>query len=216
METSHFLLAPSPPRALLPAYSDQPISAPGVVNPETVPTDDVAQLIVPLRGMAVEDDHNVHHNPEHSRHYRAPPMLQTQAYGTYPQPDYNPYYLHSRRDPYVDYQYGYPPSDPSLYGPPAISAAPLTGPYQGVGAQIPHLNAVPEMHRQPGSFYEYGAARQASQLYYASHQAVMYPHPPSSMIAPQAVGSLVDKKHEAEVCLVCFYCSAEGYTPSSF
>ena len=171
----------------------------------------MAQLIIPLRSMVVEDDHNVHHNPEHSRHYRGPPMLQTQVYGTYPQPDYNAYYLHARREPYGDYQYGYPPSDPSLYGPPAINAAPLTGLYQGVGAQIPHPNAVPEMHRQPGSFYEYGAARQASQLYYPSHQAVIYPHPPSSMIASQSVGSLVDKKHESQVCLVHFYRSVEGY-----
>jgi hypothetical protein len=170
------------------------------VHPANTTPNEVSQLALALRGMAVEDENNVHQNPQASGvhltpQHRGPPVPQPRPYGVYTQPDYNSYYLHPGREPYVDYPYGYGPSDPSLYSSPIMTAAPLAGIYQGVGAQLPHPNTVTDMHRQ---FYDYGGARQASQFYYPAHQPVLYSHSHSPMITPQ-VTPLVDKKRETQV-----------------
>jgi hypothetical protein len=164
-------------------------------------------LSVALRGMAVEDDHNVQQNRQHITssmpHPRGPPMPQTRPYGGYP--DYNSYYaVPTVREPYVDFAYGYDvyrgPTDANMY--PSTGASPGSL-YPPVAPQGLHLNAVPDIHRtQQGVFFDYGAAaHRGSQFYYPIHQQVMY-HPPthSPMMASQLPATLADKKREMQVC----------------
>jgi hypothetical protein len=158
------------------------------------------ELSVALRGMAVEDDHNVQQTRQYiatsqSVPHGVPPMP-PRPYGAYPQADYNSYYaVPSVRDPYTDFSYGYGPTDANIYPSPA-SPGSL---YPPVAPQGMHLNAIPDMHRtQQGVFFDYGTP--ASPFYYPTHQPVMYQQPTHSpMMAPQVPATLADKKREMQV-----------------
>lgn len=200
-----FSSAPSPTRPVpTPTYSGQQNGSQnghGAYDSSQGATDELART---LRGMAVEDDYQVHQQrnqvlqpPPHSRGPH--PMPQPRPYNGYPQPDYNAYYLAHAPEPYIDYQYGYSHSDPSLYASPGMNAASSASLYPGVAPQVPHPGNVPDMHRtQPGIFFDYGGAQPASQYYYPTHQAVMYA-PPTPMITPQTPATLADKKRELQV-----------------
>jgi hypothetical protein len=157
------------------------------------------ELSVVLRGMAVEDDHDVQQTRQYQSVSHGAPPMPPRPYGAYPQADYNPYYAVPPRDPYTDFSYGYGPTDATIYPSPA-SPGSL---YPPVGPQGMHLNTIPDIHRtQQGVFFDYGAAAHpVSQFYYPTHQPVMYPPPTHSpMTAPQVPATLADKKREMQVC----------------
>lgn len=168
-------------------------------------------LSVALRGMAVEDDHNIQQNHQHMAssqsmlHPRGPPMPQPRPYGGYP--DYNPYYaVPTGREHYIDFSYGYDayrgPTDATMYPSPGISGASPGSLYPSAVPQGLHLNAVPDIHRaQQGVFFDYGAAAHpSSQFYYPTHQPVMFSPPTHSpMPVSQLPATLADKKREMQV-----------------
>jgi hypothetical protein len=180
------------------------------------------ELVVALRGMAVEDEYTVgQQNGQHRQQLgqqqqssghpanptvpqiRAPPVQQPRTpYNAYGQADYSAYYSNApTREAYMDYQYGYDAyrgsADHSVY-PPAntMNGTSASSVYSGTPQ---HPNA-----QQSGLFYDYnGAARPAgSQFYYPAHQAVMYPPAHSPMLANQLANpaTLSDKKRELQVC----------------
>jgi len=143
------------------------------------PSPTVEDLALSIRGMAVEDDFAAN---------RSQPQVPTQAPPVHPQvrPPYgaynNTFYSPTNRDSFGEYPYGYGPSEPSLYGSPALSNAVPTNMYPGMPA--PNLHG-PDLHRQQaGVFYDYGPARPpASQFFYPT-QPVMFPPGPSTMVNP--------------------------------
>jgi hypothetical protein len=184
-------------------------------------------LVLGLRGMAVEDDYNpsqsYRHQPAMSQgqptpQVRAPPPMQ-QSRGPYAgyahQTDYSAYYPNSSGMEYV-YPYGNT-TDPSLY---ASSAGMNNGTsaniYPGVSPQTIHPSAVADFNRQQsGLFYDYtGQARPpGSQYYYPTHQAMLYPTMPSHSPIPTpqlsaaTPATLSDKKRDLQVCcwLYCIF-----------
>lgn len=175
------------------------------------------ELVVALRGMAVEDDYTVGQHRQQmgqsqpSGHpvnppipqIRAPPVQQPRApYNAYGQADYSAYYSNPpTREPYIDYQYGYDAyrgsTDLSVYSQAnGMNGASASSVYSGTPQ---HPNA-----QQSGLFYDYnGGARPAgSQFYYPTHQAVLYPpsaHSPMLTNQLANPATLSDKKRELQV-----------------
>ncbi|KAF5380963.1 hypothetical protein D9615_003970 [Tricholomella constricta] len=209
---ARFPSAPSPTRPFPASSYPGAQNANGLVGQYDtlqVPSEEIS---LALRGMAVEDDLHTHQNlpAPPSPHSCIPPLqqLQPRQFNGYPPPEYNPYYATPPREPYVDYhQYGYGPTDPSVYGSPAMNNTSSAGLYPGMPTpQVPHPSGVPvpDMHRaQPGIFYEYGANRPPSQYYFPTPQPVMYSQPPpppnhSPMVTSQIPATLMDKKRELQ------------------
>lgn len=176
------------------------------------------QLVLGLRGMAVEDDYNSSQQYRHqgigsqgqpAPQARAPPPIQQGRgpYSGYTQTDYSAYYPNSS-----GMEYGYPygsNADPSLYGSSAgmANGASPASLYPGVSPQTMHPSAVADFTRQQsGVFFDYtGQPRPGgSQYYYPTHQAMLYPtmSSHSAMPTPQlsaaTPATLSDKKRDLQ------------------
>jgi hypothetical protein len=171
--------ANSPTRPYGPGYQKSPVSATFDALQTTRRSPNVDELSSALRGMVVEDDHDLQRQAalNLSRNHLPP----------FPQPDYNSSYHVSQgaRDTFSDSPFSYDPyrpnSEPPAYSSPSImNGAPPT--------IYPNLSPL-DPHRRPGFLYDYPANPRppAPQFYYHS-QGLVYGHPgPSPIATPQVI-----------------------------
>ncbi|KAL0071394.1 mRNA binding protein puf3 [Marasmius tenuissimus] len=179
----------------------------------------VDDLSIAIRGMAVEEDFSANRehgqlaqlpqaSPNQGAQARLPPSI---VQPRLPYGAYSNYYPPAPRDPYPEYTYGYDayrgPTDPSMYGSPAIGNISAPSMFPSANVAPPNM-ALPDPHRQQQHmFYDYGLNRppppQQSQFFYPTHQPLIYTPGPPSMLHPPLLNPvaplLVDKKREASV-----------------
>ncbi|KAJ8078795.1 mRNA binding protein puf3 [Marasmius tenuissimus] len=177
----------------------------------------VDDLSIAIRGMAVEEDFSANRehgqlaqlpqaSPNQGAQARLPPSI---VQPRLPYGAYSNYYPPAPRDPYPEYTYGYDayrgPTDPSMYGSPAIGNISAPSMFPSANVAPPNM-ALPDPHRQQQHmFYDYGLNRppppQQSQFFYPTHQPLIYTPGPPSMLHPPLLNPvaplLVDKKREA-------------------
>lgn len=181
----------SPTRPYGSGYQKSPVTATFDTLQSARRSPNVDELSSAMRGMVVEDDHDLSRQAAlnlQSRHYLPP--SNPVSYNVFPQPDYNSSYQtpQSVRESFLDNPFSYDPyrinSDPPAYSSPSIINMTQAPVYPNLSPMDPH-------HRRPNFLYDYAVNPRppAPQFYYPT-QGLLYGHPgPSPIATPQLLSS---------------------------
>ncbi|KXN89244.1 hypothetical protein AN958_05998 [Leucoagaricus sp. SymC.cos] len=185
--TKGLVSANSPTRAYGPGYQKSPVSATFDTLQTMRRSPNVDDLSTAMRGMAVEDDHDLQRQAALNLSRNHLPPSNSLSYGSLPQPDYNSPYQASQgtRDAFSDSPFNYDPyranADPPAYSSPTIMNGTPTTIYPNVSPLDPH--------RRPGFLYDYsGNPRPPAPQFFYPTPGLLYGHPgPSQLATPQII-----------------------------